>query len=150
MTARGALLWSVFEMAAWSGAAEPSPPQEQAAPMVQELEIGELTARPPRGKVQQPTEITSAEKLAEALPDAKAVERLRGQVDFTTHKLLLFSWSGSGQDQLASDVTASEQGVQVTFRYRRGRTRDLRAHLRLFTLPAAAEWQVAGRNKRPE
>lgn len=91
-----------------------------------------------RGDVTKPTKITSAEELAKALPGKDVPEKIGKQVDFSKEYLLLFRWSGSGQDKLTA---AGEK--KATFTLKRGLTRDLRPHVHLFAVAKDAEWELA-------
>ena len=55
------------------------------------------------------------------------------KVDFTKQKLLVFAWKGSGQDKIDYVVMESFP-EQITFSYKRGRTRDLRQHCKFFII----------------
>ena len=57
--------------------------------------------------------------------------------------MILFQWSGSGQDVLVSTVN---DGV-VTFHYTRGKTRDLRQHLKAFAVNREMTWNVLESDK---
>ena len=60
-------------------------------------------------------------------------------MQFETHGVLVFQWSGSGRDALA--IKTVHDGV-VTFQYTRGRTRDLRQHVQAFVLDKRIGWNV--------
>lgn len=91
-----------------------------------------------RGKVSDPTKITSAEELAKAIPNKETAEKIGKQVDFSKEYLLLFKWSGSGQDKLV----AGGDDKSVGFAYTPGRTRDLRQHVHLYALAKGAGYSV--------
>lgn len=91
-----------------------------------------------RGMVTAPTKITSAEELAKALPGKDVSEKIGKQVDFTKEYLLLFKWSGSGQDKLTAGGDKN-----AVFTLKRGLTRDLRPHLHLFAVAKDTEWELA-------
>ena len=84
-----------------------------------------------RNDVTKPLFLGSADELPKAIKDVDAVARLKKAVDFEKEKLALFTWSGSGQDQL----TFAVQDDRVIFQYTQGRTKDLRQHTRLFVMP---------------
>ncbi len=58
---------------------------------------------------------------------------LSKQVDFKNQTVLVFAWSGSGQDKLTYEVLESYP-EQIVFNYTRGRTKDLRPHVYVFAL----------------
>lgn len=94
----------------------------------------------PMTTVGKPTEITSAEQLEKTFPMKEVVEAVKKEVDFDKQKLLFFAWSGSGQDKLTIGDTSDGA---MTFNYRGGLTRELRAHFRLFAIPKDLKWSLA-------
>ena len=88
----------------------------------------------------QPLVVESLEAAAPYLTD-KALAVLTAKVDFAQQKLLIFAWRGSGQDRLTYSV-AESYPEQIHFRYRRGRTRDLRTHIHLYALRSNVRWRV--------
>ena len=88
----------------------------------------------------KPLVIDSLEAAAPYFAE-KALAVLKTKVDFAQQRLLIFAWRGSGQDRLTSSV-AESYPEQVLFRYRRGRTRDLRAPLHLYLLRSNVRWSV--------
>jgi len=99
--------------------------------------------QPNRGAFGDPQVIESLDELKSQVDDEKARKQIAEQVDFDKQKLLLFRWSGSGQDKLAIDLKETDKQQTATVTYKRGRTRDLRPHTYLFVLPKDAEWQLA-------
>jgi hypothetical protein len=67
--------------------------------------------------------------------------KLTKQVDFQQQFVLLFAWRGSGQDRLQYAV-AESYPEQVFFKYKPGRTRDLRPHVYLYALRSNVKWSV--------
>ena len=76
------------------------------------------------------------EQLVTDEPTRDAIAKI---VDFDKDYMLIFAWSGSGGDKLAA---ADEKGEAV-FTVTRGRTKDLRQHLRVFAVAKGAKWSVA-------
>lgn len=111
-------------------AAAPKPEAKPAT--VKELEVT-LDLRG-KGKATEPTPIRSADDLAKAIPDETTRAAVAKLVDFKAETLLLFVWSGSGQDKLTVEVGAGDQADSVIFTYARGLTRDLRSHRKLFKI----------------
>jgi hypothetical protein len=67
--------------------------------------------------------------------------RLNKQVDFEKQFVLLFAWKGSGQDRL--DVAVAESyPEQIMFKFKPGRTRDLREHIHVYALRSNVKWSV--------
>jgi hypothetical protein len=106
-------------------------------PIVRRLEVEGLPQT--RGRIAKPTAIENAEQLAKAFADEALRKAIEKQVDFSKEALYFFAWAGSGQDTLSADVAEGE----VVFRYKRGLTRDLRAHTALFALKKGVKWQLA-------
>lgn len=67
--------------------------------------------------------------------------KLKKQVDFGKQIVLVFAWKGSGQDRLTYDVLESFP-EQVAFKYKRGRTRDLRPHVYVYVLRSNVKWSI--------
>ena len=113
--------------AAWAG--QPT----GSAPVMQSIDGVRPTAAAfklsPRG---EPLVIRSAGDAARCF-DPDAVKKLSTRVDFEEQFVLLFAWSGSGQDKLKSEAADGET-PKVWFRIARGRTRDLRRHAEVFAL----------------
>ncbi|MSU79234.1 MAG: hypothetical protein EXS16_14225 [Gemmataceae bacterium] len=101
-----------------------------------EMKGGKVGA--PKKNPFMPTIITNAEELKKAIPEAD--EAIQKQIEFAKDKLVLFTWSGSGGDKL--NATLSEDGKTATFTRKLGLTRDFRMHVRLFAIPATAEFKV--------
>jgi len=89
---------------------------------------------------QKPVLIDSAEVAAKYFAAADLPE-LKKKVDFKQQVLLVFAWSGSGQDKLTV-IVAESYPEQVSFSYERGRTKDLRSHLKLYVLRSKVRWSV--------
>ena len=79
------------------------------------------------------------EKTASRYFDKDALKKLKG-VDFEEQHILVFAWSGSGQDKIKY-VVAESFPEQITFRIERGRTRDLRKHARVFVIRSNVRWK---------
>ncbi|MCX7666494.1 MAG: hypothetical protein N2112_13220 [Gemmataceae bacterium] len=97
--------------------------------VVRELEAPKIKGT---GKATAPKFIKSEADLKEILPDYKA------DVDFKKERLVLFAWSGSGQDK----ITYAGDAKMVTFTVNYGLTRDLREHVKLFAVPKDAIVEV--------
>jgi hypothetical protein len=95
-----------------------------------------------KGKATDPTVIATAEELAKVIGDDDAVAVVKKSVDFKKEKVLYFGWAGSGQDKIAFTVEEGKKGVEVSFTFTRGRTRDLRQHKKVFALPKDATFKV--------
>src|SRR5262245_7570392 len=109
------------------------------AETVKEIDVKGLKLSPPLGRVDKPTEITSAAALAKAVADKEWQEKISKEVDFTKQKLLLFAWNGSGTDKFTSELA---KNGDATFQFTHGNTRDLRIHIHLFVLPKDTKWII--------
>ncbi len=105
--------------------------------MSQPLELKCPLITKARGNVLSPYTANSKDEVATLLGFQQA-EEIEKQMSFETHRVLLFQWAGSGQDTLVSTV---RDGV-ATFRYTRGRTRDLRQHVQAFAINRRMTWNV--------
>jgi len=94
-----------------------------------------------RGSVEEPLFLNSNDEFDKLIQDKKLSQKYSKHVDWEKQVVLVFRWSGSGQDQLETRTTGNEP-VNVHFVYRRGRTRDLRPHLKLFAIERGVQWIV--------
>lgn len=79
-----------------------------------------------------PLTIESAEQVAKYFKE-DSVLKLRKQVDFDKQTLAVWSWEGSGQDELECYVCLSDP-TKVLFRIQPGASKDLRQHLYVFAI----------------
>ena len=91
-----------------------------------------------KGGLGDPKKITSKEELAKAVSDADAVAAIAKEVDFKKEVVLLFAWSGSGGDKL----TMTDKKGAAVFTLKRGLTRDLRMHTKVFALPKKIKYSM--------
>lgn len=93
------------------------------------------------GQFKPPTVVTDAEGLAKLFPDEDARAAVAKQVDFKTHTLVIFAWSGSGQDKI--DVAVLESSPeQLVFTRKPGLTRDLRTHVKAYSVRNDVKYTV--------
>ena len=71
----------------------------------------------------------------------EALAVIAKKVDFKKQIVLLFAWQGSGGDKLEYRILESFP-EQIPFSLRRGLTRDLRSHSRIFALRSNVRWSV--------
>ena len=90
-------------------------------------------------KRNKPIKITSA-KDAEKYLQGETMKQLK-KVDFEKQTVLIFAWRGSGGDKL-NYVVAESFPEQITFSIKRGLTKDLRPHVRVFVLRSNVKWRV--------
>ena len=93
------------------------------------------------GKATEPVVVTTEKELDKAIADETTRTRIAKLVDFKTQKLLIFAWQGSGQDKL-SVATLESEPVQLAFTVERGRTKDLRSHLKLYAIGSTLKYTV--------
>ena len=109
-------------------------------PVVKEIPTQDLKVKPPKGgKATEPTVITSADELMKCPVCGDEAEAIKKHVDFEKEKLMVFAWSGSGQDKVALAGETKDGKTTVTPTFTPGRTRDLRPHVKLFVVPKDAE-----------
>ncbi|NQU24209.1 MAG: hypothetical protein HQ567_23250 [Candidatus Nealsonbacteria bacterium] len=89
-------------------------------------------------KLRKPLVIGSAEEAGKHF-GKDALAALKKQVDFEKQIVLVFAWRGSGQDRLTYTVLESHP-EQVPFKYKPGRTRDLRPHIHVYALRSNVRW----------
>lgn len=110
--------------------------------LVKALPAVTLTGLPKdRGSVQKPLVVDSNEQLGKLIPDEELARQYGKRIDWAKQRVLVFRWSGSGQDQLETR-SVGKAPAKVQFVLRPGRTRDLRPHLRLFAIERVALWSV--------
>ncbi len=111
--------------------------------VVQALPTVKLSKPPAvrRGSVQKPETVDSARQLAELVPDEKQAKDLGKRIDWDKQRVLVFRWSGSGQDRLEF-TSDGKSPAKVEFVLRPGLTRDLRRHARLFVIARDVKWTV--------
>ncbi len=112
---------------------------------VRELDL--TGVMPANGTVERPRAITTEAELATAFPDTTVRARLAKEVDFDKEQLLLFTWSGSGQDNLTAAfkvLCEKSKESQVVFRYTAGDSTDRKGHAHLFVVPKdkKSTWRV--------
>ncbi len=129
---RGAILAVVFLAAPVLAAEEKS--------VVKEIPTKDLKVTPAKGgKPTEPAVIKSADELAKCPVCGGAADDIKKHVDFAKEKLLVFAWSGSGQDKVAVTGATKDGKTELTVTHTPGLTRDLRPHVKLFVVPKDAE-----------
>jgi hypothetical protein len=93
----------------------------------------------------KPFQIVNDEDLAVSplFVDARSRAVIKSQVDFEHEKLVVFVWSGSGQDRLTGAL--GTDGKVAVFTYKVGLTDDLRRHAYAFAVPKDATVEVKKR-----
>ena len=105
--------------------------------------------QPKEGNPLKPTEINTAGELTKSpLFGEGATDKLKKFVNFEKEKLVVFAWSGSGQDKLTGSLVTADKKVTAQFLYTGGVTKDYRPHFYVFVAPKDAEVK-ADRSKRP-
>jgi hypothetical protein len=89
-----------------------------------------------------PVVISSQQQLVRAVPDQAAREAIAKATDWDRQQLLMFSWSGSGQDRLVAEPEVVGGRTRVEFRFRFGLTDDYRPHQVLLAVPQDANWDI--------
>jgi hypothetical protein len=129
-----------------AGSSKGDPAEKEPKPDPKVAPIKELPKLAPKDSVfkgprpGQPLVIRSEKEASEYFPEEE-LAKLKKQVNFAQQIVLLFAWSGSGQDNLTFAV-AESYPEQVSFTYQAGRTRDLRMHARVYALRSNVRWSV--------
>jgi hypothetical protein len=131
---RACAIFAMLVVSSAVGAADKSEP-------LTALDLKDIaTVQPKQGDATKPTEIKTAEELAKSpLFGAGAAEKLKKHVNFEKEKLVVFAWSGSGQDSIAGATATADKKLVAEFTYTPGKTRDLRQHFKAFVVPKDAE-----------
>ena len=82
-----------------------------------------------KSSAMKPLQIQNKEKLKEYLAPGQISNF--DLVNFDRQQILIFAWRGSGQDKLSFTVESSKD---VKFSLQRGRTRDLRSHVKIYAV----------------
>lgn len=91
------------------------------------------------GKWNEPNPISSVDDLTKLVGEAATRKKILDAVDFKTHVLLVFSWSGSGKDAVEAKIV-EETPKEVRFSLNPGATDDLREHVQLFAVKKETRW----------
>ena len=103
-----------------------------------ELELVDPIRSVMHGNVRNPRRLETMDECSGTLGKA-ATEAIFEQMDFDTHDVLLFEWSGSGQDELS---IKNQIGRYVVFEYTPGRTRDLRQHCQAYAIKKGMQYNI--------
>jgi hypothetical protein len=114
---------------------------------VKEIDLSGLKFDRPKGRVDKPVAITSADELTKNVTIEEARKRIAKEADFAAQQVIWFAWSGSSGDKISSTVADGDKGPEVVFQFERGLTRDLRGHIRAFVIPAKAAWRLEQKKK---
>ena len=109
----------------------------QDAPKARELSPKGVKLEFTKGNLAKPKVIASASELDRVLDDGGMLKK---EIDFDKEKLVLFAWTGSGQDKLLGK--ADKEGKTAIFTYVPGQTRDIRRHVHLYAVPKSAEVRI--------
>ena len=110
---------------------------------IAEVKVPEFTLESGLDGAKKPLLLQSSDEAA-AYFGAKNLATLKDKVDFSKQKVLVFAWRGSGQDRIVYEVLESFP-EQIRFSYQRGRTRDLRPHLKVFAVRSDVKCIADGR-----
>ena len=70
-----------------------------------------------------------------------SVESIAEKIDFEKEQMLIFAWQGSGRDRLYGRTTSGKEAT-TQFSYTPGKTRDLKTHVMVYSLPKDMKWTV--------
>jgi len=128
-----ALLMSI---AGWSNSAHANDPIKRLADVQPNQQIFQ------NATVSNPLVLRSTVDAAQHFDEAE-LAKLKQSVDFEQQFVLVFAWTGSGQDKLDAMVLESFP-EQIHFSYERGLTRDLRSHVQVFAVRSNVTWRAPG------
>jgi len=126
-----AVLWLATAVAAVEPDAKIAPVQELDGIQAKRLPVQAT-------RIKEPLVIRTADE-ARAYFDEANLKKLTEKIDFAQQLVLVFAWRGSGQDRLEWSV-AESYPEQATFKLVRGRTKDLRPHLKIYALRSNVTW----------
>ena len=139
MLSRVAVVVCCFCMIQLSLAADPPAPRPIAIRKVTDL-TG--IAWDYNKKVDQPLIINTAEELAKEFEDKAVQAKINAVVDLSKERLIIFTWSGSGKDQLQLVSGDTMNNGNTVFAYKRGLTKDLRQHTHIYVMPQGTKFDV--------
>ncbi len=118
-------------------AQSPEPKEKKGHEGEREIDIKGLKIDTAESGKLQSIKITTEKEFEEAIPDKDARTALSKKIDLKKEYLLLVKWAGSGGDRLYFEtIKDKKQGEAVcVFTMKRGLTRDLRRHVKLFAIP---------------
>jgi hypothetical protein len=119
--------------------ADEADPKDPKAPKAREITVKGLPTE--RGRLGKPEKMTTEAEMKKVVLDESAQKEISKQVNFKKEYLLLFRWAGSGGDRVT--FTTDKNG-DVTFAFKRGLTRDLRMHSKLFAVPKDNKYKLPG------
>lgn len=94
-----------------------------------------------RGVFSKPKSLKSMTELEEVL-SKEEIEKLVKGINFKTQKIVLFQWSGSGQDRIDTTMITEGDKSVLNVQMFPGRTRDLRQHAHALVMPIEQEWKI--------
>jgi hypothetical protein len=104
-----------------------------------EVDVGKLKLETPAFNM--PEEVTTTPRLEKLVPDEALRAAIEKEVNFKTHKLVIFAWQGSGQDGITIAVQESFPETLV-FSKKPGLTRDLRPHVKAYAVRNDVKYTV--------
>lgn len=110
----------------------------QSGPLVNPIELDSPLRTVLFGDITKPKRLTTLEEASDTL-GADCANALCSTIKFDTHDILLFEWSGSGQDEM---IIYGIKDDCCVFEYKRGRTKDYREHTQAFSMPNEMSYKV--------
>ena len=77
--------------------------------------------------------VIKSEKDAKKYLDKETLAKVAKVVDLDARHIVIFAWKGSGRDKITYEVMESYP-EQVAFTFQAGRTRDLRTHIKAYSV----------------
>lgn len=130
---------TLFLTALALGFAAFAPALDEKNELAREVVLKDVKLAIKDGKPGVPTKIASKDDLAKLVEGKDAQDALAKEIDFDKEYALVFTWSGSGGDRLVANVEKDT----VMFSIKRGMTKDLRMHARVYALGKDTKWGMA-------
>jgi len=112
-------------------------------PAIRKLDLKDVKLKH-EGIALEPAIASTAEELAKvkAFVDDASRAAVKKQVDFAKEKVVVFSWSGSGGDEVTPELLTTGKKLVAVFKYKPGKTDDVQEHGLIVTVPKDAVVEV--------
>lgn len=77
-------------------------------------------------------------------------DQIAKQVSFATEYLLLFQWTGAGDDKLSFAVDKAKDGPVVVFSFTPGKFKNKKGHVQIYAILKNASWRSPENKRVPE
>jgi hypothetical protein len=133
------LTTAVYFLQVLVGAAGTAPDQRQCSPHATDLMALQSLPQNPNEAPKKSNGPIAREII---LNNADTIRnQLSRKVNFPSEQLLIFSWTGSGDDKLSFEIKETKEGSMVEFRLEPGGQKNKVGHLRYYAMQRDAKWQ---------